>query len=208
MRKRDTQRARVYAWERKVTRELGVQMSTGFMSLEECGAFIARVWPKERGRYGLPRRKVPDLQRVHRGQTRAISHGGAVSLPRWARNPWVILHELAHELARTFDHGPRFTGVLIGLVSRWMGLDPDQLLVSAEEACVKVYRGSIGAVPHRTLPKKVLRQLPGTPVEIAVRLNMDQAIGVSYRQVIGAALSLVRSGAARWRGRRLLLALP
>lgn len=196
-RRRDTQRSLVYSWERRTR---GCAMHREDMSLEECEAMMERVWRAERGRYGMGRAKTPMLQRVHWGQQSALSHGGAVSLPRWARNPWVILHEIAHELTKGDGHGSRFVGVLIGLAARHIGADPHELLVSAEEMGVKVKRGSVGATPAHTLPVKVLRMLPGKPVEIAVRLAIEQGLCVTFRQVQGAAMRLARDGKARWRG--------
>lgn len=203
---RDFQRSAVYAWERAAARRFGFEMYAEIMSLDEIEAFMKRVWPKERGRYGLARHRRPDLRRVHWGQRKALSHSGAISLPKWARNPWVILHEMAHELTKGDAHGPRFVGVLVGLASRWMGLDPDELLMHAEEHGVKVYRASVGAVPHRRLADKVARALPGNAVEIAVYLNLNQGLDLSYRQIRGAALKLIREGRARWRGRSLVAA--
>lgn len=202
-RRRDTQRRRVYLWERAAR---GASMFQELMDLDECQAMVERVWPAERGRYGRANVPAPELQRVHRGQRAAIAYATAhaISLPRWARNPWVLLHELAHLLADGDRHGPRFVGVLIGLAARWMGADVDELLAQAEAGGVKVDRRAIGAVPTRTLADKVLPMLPGTPVEIAVQLNIEQGLGISYRQVRGAALRLIRKGQARFAGQTLV----
>lgn len=50
-----------------------------------------------------------------------------IQLPRWARNKYVILHEIAHHLIMRIDeddngHGPLFASVLLDLVRIDLGL--------------------------------------------------------------------------------------
>jgi hypothetical protein len=200
---RDSQRSAVYAWERSLD---GVRMFHEMLNLEEVAEFVGHVWPKERGRYGRARSKAPTIRRVHMGQTSAISHGNEVSFPRWSRNPWVILHELAHELLPSGEHhGPRFVGCLIGLAARHMGLDRDWLVESALAAGLKVNVGSVGATPRYGWHKRAadalsrLHGLAANDVELAVEM------GVGYRAARGAVLSLLRDGVVRRRGRAILL---
>lgn len=200
---RDSQRSAVYAWERTIE---GVRTSGEFLDLEEIDVFISRVWPKERGRYGRPRSKAPAIQRVHWGQTRAISHGNAVSFPRWARNPWVVLHELAHELLPTGEHhGGRFVGCLIGLACRHMGLDRDYLVRSAEEAGVRVNLIAIGATPRYGWHKRAVDALVRLKGVATNDVELAFEMGVGYRAARGACLTLLRDGVVRRRGRSIIL---
>lgn len=57
---------------------------------------------------------------------------------------------------------------------------------------------SIGAVPVTSLPEKLAKLLPIGYMDAAFALD------VSYRQVYGAALNLIRHGRARWRGKTLV----
>jgi len=42
---------------------------------------------------------APAIERPHWGQQRALAHyDHRITLPKWARNEWVILHEAAHRL--------------------------------------------------------------------------------------------------------------
>jgi hypothetical protein len=124
-----------------------------------------------------------------------------LSFPKWACNDWVVLHELAHRLTPTGEaHGPRFTGVLIGLVCRHMGQDRDELVNSAIEMGLRIDLRAIGAVPRLHLSAIVAKYLPGTPVGIAVRINIERGTDLSYRQIQGAAMRLVTQKLARWRG--------
>ena len=200
MKDRDFQRSRVYAWERAAC---GDALWSGTMTVQECEEMVRRVWQTERGRYGLARRPPPQVVagRGARGSVRRIALG------HWARNPWVVLHELAHGLCDRVEprgaHGPRFVGILIGLLCRHLSRDRDELLPLAYECGLHVYERAIGTVPRIAIAEKVEKHLPGTPVQLAVRINAEQQLGISYRQVQGAALRLVRAGRARWRGKVL-----
>jgi putative metallohydrolase (TIGR04338 family) len=50
-------------------------------------------------------------------------HGGAIQLPRWARTPLTLLHELAHLASppTTIGHGPVYAGIYLLLVQHYMG---------------------------------------------------------------------------------------
>lgn len=150
-RHRDNQRSRVYAWERAALRELGARSisQADFEPLSACEAWALPVWRKERGRVGLARVAAPAIERPTWGQRRALAHDDhRITLPRWARSRWVILHELAHRLTpRDEAHEPRFVGVLIGLVGRWLEYDAAHQMGLADERGVRYYvrRGRSGA---------------------------------------------------------------
>jgi hypothetical protein len=197
---RDSQRSAVYAWEARAVRTNGMRMDEQVLgSVEDVEAFLKPIWRAERGRYGRARESLPEVHHGHWGQRSALaySYERRISLPRWARNPWVILHEAAHLLERSRQgHSARFVGILIGLAARHLGHDAVELMALADEMGVRYDVRSIGAVPAAAVAEKLVRLLPCAPMDAAV------ALGLSYRQVHGAALRLVRARrAAWWRGR-------
>lgn len=198
-RPRDNQRSRVYAWERKIA---GYHRPPTWKTIDEVIAFAKPIWRSERGRYGLAGAAAPLFESSSWGQTRAKAYEDhRITLPLWARQEPVVLHEMAHRLTpRDEAHGPRFVGVLIGLLARHAGYDADDLMALAEEMGVKYSVKSVGAVPviARTLPERLEKLLPIRYMAAAVELD------VSYRQVYGAALPLIRSGKARWAGKTLV----
>lgn len=206
---RDSQRSRVYEWERRCVRDLaGLSLhdpEKGFEALEQCIAYATPIWRKERGRVGLAKVKAPSIERPAWGQRRALANDWrhAITLPKWARNRWVILHEMAHLLTpRDVAHGPRFVGVLIGLAARWLDYDATQLMAWADEAGVKYYVRSIGSVPILGPAAHVERALrsegPMTTMDLASWLSLGMRIDVTERQVRGAAAGLARRGRVRW----------
>lgn len=210
---RDGQRSRVYAWERRCVKELGrgnISIAE-FESLQECASYAEPIWRKERGRVGMAERAAPTIERPHRGQRRALAHfGHRITLPRWVRSRWIILHELAHRLTAMDEPlGPRFVGVLIGLACRWLDYDANQLMALADEEGVAYYVRSIGSVPVRGLTWHVERAVrhhgPMTEIDLACYLSLAQGVDATPRQVRGAALQLIRRGGARWLRHKLTL---
>lgn len=200
---RDNQRSRCYAWERAVTK--GAHYTGTMKTVDECVVFAKPIWRSERGRYGRAKVEMPLLQSSSWGQRRALAHDDhRITLPRWARNPWVILHEMAHLLTpRDEAHGPRFVGVLIGLAARHLGYDADKLMAAADEIGLRYHVRSIGAVPviglSAQLRALLAEQGPLPEMWAAAELNC------SYLQVRGAALQLIRRGEARWFRKRITL---
>lgn len=148
---RDSQRSRVYAWEKRAVKELGGCdfTSPDFLTLAECQLFVDTVWQKEQSRLKPTKKSIPLIVRPARHQSRAIAHQNhTISLPKWARSKWIILHELAHHLNRgssqQASHGPRFVGILLGLAARWLDYRVDQLLALAVEAGVKADSRIVG----------------------------------------------------------------
>jgi putative metallohydrolase (TIGR04338 family) len=190
--KRDNQRSLCYAWEKAVTG--GKHFTAQWATMDEVAAYMKPIWKSERGRYGRANVPMPTLHHGHWDQRRALAYGNhTISLPRWSRNEWVVLHEMAHRLTPSDEaHGPRFIGVLMGLAARHAGYDVEVLKSKADEMGLRYYAGSIGAVPAVTLSQKLRALLPTSDMDAAILL------GVSYRQIHGAALALIRAGTARW----------
>jgi putative metallohydrolase (TIGR04338 family) len=206
MRPRDNQKSRVYQWERHAISTLGGGSigTPDFTDIASCAAFAEPIWRTERGRLGLPGQHAPSIERSSWGQRRALAHSNhRITLPRWARSRWVILHELAHRLSPNDEaHGPRFVGVLIGLASRHLDYDAGQLMALADSMGVKYHIRSIGRVPHHGTGWHVARlirlQHPMSAMDIACHLSLVDGIDATDRQVRAAALGLIRTGQARW----------
>ena len=154
---RDSQRSRLYRWER---RELP-ESYTEDMTLAEAQAFADRIADD----YGIPR--IPIIgrrantsacfswQTDHEGKPattmtrRAFTWNGThyfpaqtyycrIELPGWARNIGTICHEMAHYITATRyglgecpGHGPEFAATFIELLARYYGQNEDELRASA-----------------------------------------------------------------------------
>jgi hypothetical protein len=157
-------------------------------------AWATPIWRAERGRYG---------RAIH-----ALAHRShEISLPLWARQPWTVLHEMAHRLTHGDEaHGARFVGVLIGLLARHDDRDAKELMEAALEQGVQFHVRSIGSVPVRE-PATITDRVEQALVEQGPLSEMDLAcwLDLHWRQVRGAALVLQRRGRARWFRSKLLL---
>lgn len=213
---RDTQRSRVYEWERRVAKlERRDFYAPKWESLADVIAWARPIWRSERGRYGRPGSVMPTIDRPAWGQRRALAYTyeRRITLPRWARSPWVMLHELAHTLIKTGDvpHGSRFVGVLMGLVCRHLDYDVTELMRLADETGVKYDVRSIGSVPVRGVQWRAQKALeiegPMSPMDLACWLSLGTYHEpVTARQVRGAMLGLMRQGKIRLlRGKYRLL---
>lgn len=107
---RDFQRTATYRW--------GLALATWFPrlrrkhSLLRCEAYVHRVWADYR-----PDQRPP---RVIEGTVHAHGDRLRIRLPKWARIPHIILHEVAHSLLRDSDtHGPAFVRLLLELLVRY-----------------------------------------------------------------------------------------
>lgn len=192
---RDTQRSKVYAWERRIK---GYHRPPEWKTLDEVIEFARPIWSAERGRYGRAGVPMPSIERPHRGQRSALAHSDhRITLPLWARQGPVVLHEMAHQLTPDdAGHGARFVSVLIGLLSRHLGYDANELMALADEMGVKYHVRSIGVVPVRGpawfIERALREEKPMTEMELACWCDL------TYLQVRGAAMHLIRNGLARW----------
>lgn len=190
-RPRDNQRTLVYSWEE----EIGTyRLPPEWKTIEEVCQWAQPIWLAERARYGQARKVCPDIVSSSWGQKRALAHAShKISLPLWARQRPMVLHELAHLLTPKDEaHGPRFVAVLIGLLCRHAGYRADELMALADAMGVKYHARSIGALPARTLSERLEALLPISDMDAAIELD------VTWRQVRGAALRLLASKRARW----------
>ena len=146
---RDTQRSKVYGWERATFTTDG--NFTEELTMQECKRIISHV----RDAYG-----VYTYFRVADGRGCRFARAGSttITLPRWARNRFVVLHELAHHILcvnGTNDaHGPKFTRLLIELLA-WAKIDTKaNLLRTARFAKLKI--APAAKVPSRSANRRAL----------------------------------------------------
>lgn len=139
---RDTQRAKLY----KAERILDCYM-TEVETVADVERLVRRIESSKRVRAKYPSRRWLNLDtgatrgvKVHdgRGHRRAVSYGGMIAIPRWARKDWVVLHEMAHELVRptrqTASHGWEFAACYLYLVKLFMGREAHDALRAAFKA--------------------------------------------------------------------------
>lgn len=195
-RSRDFQRSLVYGWERAAAALEGRDLYQPVcVSLADVQERAAPIWRAERGRYGKAKAQMPGINRPAWGQRRGLAKNGSyeITLPRWARSPWMVLHELAHFLDPKGGHGPRFVGILIGLVCRHLDQDANQLMRLADAAGVKYGVRSIGTVPVRGPQWRALKALaaegPMTSTALACWLSIGMyGPTVTPTQIRGAML--------------------
>ena len=139
--KRDSQRGKVYKWERQF-QERGTFCAKTFayrchneMSMDEIKALVAKVNRHFKMR---PTRIDPGA-----GRRSAYSYGGKIALPKWARQPVVVLHEMAHEVHRYLGrpghaiHGREFVGIEMYLLVKFAGYDIKELIRTANEVNIE-----------------------------------------------------------------------
>lgn len=128
---RDAQRQKVYDseiclhWARE---------PTYFLTIESCQEYVDRLLATT-----FFKNRWPRLESVCVDAGRSIVHawteGTRISLPRWARCEWVILHELSHAIVNTYypdgaAHGREFCSVYLQLVKWQLGHEAWQVLRS------------------------------------------------------------------------------
>ncbi|PWC28402.1 hypothetical protein [Teichococcus aestuarii] len=137
-RARDTQRARVYAWEDRFVAPFG----GGAVGFAQAARMVEAIWADLGLRYPprvepLPaqaRRRLADADRMR------------LRLPESVPD-WVLLHELAHALSATHDgqsdgHGARFLGLYAQLLIRYLRIPEEALFSSIAEAGLRVDRAA------------------------------------------------------------------
>jgi putative metallohydrolase (TIGR04338 family) len=121
---RDNQRQRLYNAERRALGGLHAGPKDYFKTTTQIEKWllknvIGKKWFKENFR--ITSVKVhPGKGRRNAGGT-AYGYQAQLWLPRWARNEYVILHELAHGIVPNGRHGARYAGVYIYLVEKVLG---------------------------------------------------------------------------------------
>lgn len=120
MRTRDSQRSKLYAWENATF----VGKYGEVLTLDEC-----RVLAYEAiNRYGFTHQPAV---KDGRGRRSAGANGHEIDLPKWARNRFVVLHEVAHTLTTLLEnrhgvprgswaaHGAEYTRIFVSLLDAY-----------------------------------------------------------------------------------------
>ena len=156
----------VYKWQQKVL-HFGNQCD---WTLLECERFISYVWHS----YFGSRATVPNVN-GGRGVISASANRSVITLPLWARNRNIILHEMAHAMLdavtdpdsrvkrgdtiigiEKFGHGPRFMRMQIELLIAFSTFDRDVLTKTAREWGIPVARRN--RVPRRRSCEKTIAE--------------------------------------------------
>jgi hypothetical protein len=131
---RDSQRARVYAWE---NREIAPHDTTK-IPFATAQAMVRAIWAEMGLSY------PPEVASLPR-QSRAVVADATrlrIRLPDSTLS-WYVLHELAHAMTSTHEgksdgHGPIFMGVYVQLLTRYLRLPLETLLRSLSQDGISV----------------------------------------------------------------------
>ena len=159
---RDTQRRRLYSAEREAFKKNNVPIFDLLKSKEYVSTIISSEYYTSHG--GWKRVRVKD----GRGCRSAyyFPDDRAIALPKWARKPWVIIHEMAHCLThKTVDdsvgHHGSFCTHYANLVAELMGTDDARTLVAMFKKHRVLYQEhnlTFTLVPEQKLEKRDKRQ--------------------------------------------------
>ena len=124
---RDSQRARVYAWENRV---VGPH-DPSTVAFAQAQGFVDAVWSEAGLAYPPAIEKLPAQARSTMADASRLRIRVPSALPAWC-----LLHEIAHAMTTTMDgasdgHGSRFMGVYVGLLARYLRLPAADLIASA-----------------------------------------------------------------------------
>lgn len=125
------QKSRLYAAETQ-SRLKGKEEFT----LKQCEQYVNKIWKRK---YVQELRSASHLRvGVTDGRRRRSACASyrlgipTVTLPKWARHEYVMLHELAHLIAGLGnEHNPKFATVLLKLVRRELGKEQAERLLAA-----------------------------------------------------------------------------
>ena len=126
----DSQRQKLYNAQNESIKKIE---QPKFDTIDEVRAYVEKImnspWWKKR---------YPDIYRleIENGAGKTAAKGGPIrnglwmTLPRWARKPCTILHEMAHGIVPrdVAAHGREYAGVLVELVTRFMGKEAGKQL--------------------------------------------------------------------------------
>jgi hypothetical protein len=104
-------------------------------------AMVDAIWSD------LGLRYPPCVEPLPRHATATIARANRLSLLLPVQTPsWCLLHELAHAMTSTEDgrsdgHGPKFVGIYVQLLVRYLRLDEAKLLRSLQDAGIIIAAG-------------------------------------------------------------------
>jgi hypothetical protein len=131
---RDRQRGKVYAWEESFI----APRDRSSIAFAQAQGMVDAIWA-EMGLLFPP--KVEPLPR----QTRStVADATRLSIRLADASPsWWLLHELAHAMTSTYDgrsdgHGAKFIGLYVQLLTRYLRIPSEPLLVSLRAAGIEM----------------------------------------------------------------------
>ena len=130
MKHRDNQKARVYKAERILQDH---KSSMKPMTIGECQKFVNRVLARKAIIKIYGKRYIAVEKGKGGGRASGSAYSGRViTLGVWARQPVVILHEIAHHLAGLdAEHGPHYASVMLKLVRSVLGKEAYETLLGS-----------------------------------------------------------------------------
>lgn len=131
---RDSQRGKVYSWEKKVIAPTG---NGSKISIDIARGMVNAIWREMGLRHPPIVDHLPKQSRFQGSANRAC-----ISLQEYVES-WVVLHEIAHSMTSTHDHlsahhGPIFVGVYIILLEKYLRLDRCFLLDSLQQNGIRI----------------------------------------------------------------------
>jgi putative metallohydrolase (TIGR04338 family) len=171
---RDSQRQRVYNAERIL-----LPLSVPLREVRDIERYIT----KNMARKAILRR-YPDASRSvnvrdGRGTRRPMAYGTrSISIPLWARNESIVLHEMAHIIAeRHFQghasHGWQFCAVMLDLVRFCMGNEAHATLLASYNAHKVRYRAPRKRAPLTPEQRAALAQRLATARAAKAAANLN-----------------------------------
>lgn len=142
MKRRDSQRDKVYEWERS----LGIDEMP--MSMQAITELVARICVD----YGKRMIEISDGRRRRRGAGGIGFAGAWIKLPRFARHRYYVLHEVAHAIVSVDPpHGPEYARFLAELFERYADVPMRTLRTAATTHRVRW-------APSSAVPKPLSRE--------------------------------------------------
>ena len=131
---RGRQRSKVYAWEERFVAARD-PTSIGFAQAQ---GMVDAIWAE----FGL--HFPPKVERLPRQARSTMADATRLSIRLPESSPsWWLLHELAHAMTSTADgqsdgHGPKFMGLYVKMLARYLRMPVDACLMSLEAADIEV----------------------------------------------------------------------
>jgi putative metallohydrolase (TIGR04338 family) len=166
---RDTQRSKVYAAEAKF-RSMNFQpqlfADAKFNDIWLCQNYVNRILDQQWFRARFGERQIT----VDYGRNGGMAYGSRkITLGVWARQPIVILHEIAHCVAPyQTRHGAEFAGIFLFLVKQVYGAEAAKAL----RACYKEARVKTS---NKALPKPVKVLSAKQKIALAKKKSLEAA---------------------------------
>ena len=155
--KKDSQRQKVYKWERNVAAHYNSEMWGYEFSTEEAAKFATKIWNKYKNKFCFNFGKYDYCSKVKVkkvGGSKCCMKSGFYFMDRersrtkdgrsrlykkmhltlHGHNKHIVLHEIAHALApRTSHHDKYFVGIYMYLMSKYLNFDMKWMIDNAND---------------------------------------------------------------------------